>query len=263
MLSINLTLIDFIYKIYQILFYINNPKHNQTIVLQMCKIVSLLLSKSKEVIIEGDGKINKNRVITEKEFLLLNSSVCFFEKILYNFNTFFLEENDEIIINQVNKTIKKFNEIHKLCSDTIINIIKSVSDETINEFKQLDFTNYPFFTEKDYNSYIKKFSKLKKVYDSMIGCFENYDITEIYNKILNTFINNFYSLVSSKGRIEPDTMLRQFRNEMIYMRKLLKMFDLINTEEIREKIETISKMVNPNKIAKKKKDKNKEIKNNE
>ena len=97
----------------------------------------------------------------------------------------------------------------------------------------------------------------------MIGCFENYDITEIYNKILNTFINNFYSLVSSKGRIEPDTMLRQFRNEMIYMRKLLKMFDLINTEEIREKIETISKMVNPNKIAKKKKDKNKEIKNNE
>ena len=58
-------------------------------------------------------------------------------------------------------------------------------------------------------------------------------------------------------------MLIQFRNEMIYMRKLLKMFDLINTEEIREKIETISKMVNPNKIAKKKKDKNKEIKNNE
>lgn len=263
MLSINLFLIDFIYKTYQILFYINNPKHNQTIVLQMCKILSLLLSKSKDIFIEGDGKINKNRSITEKEFLLLNSSVCFFEKILYNFNTFFLEENDEIIINQVNKTIKKFNEMHKICSDTIINIIQSVSDETINEFKQLDFANYPFFTEKEYNSYIKKFSKLKKVYDSMIGCFENYDITEIYNKILNTFINNFYSLVISKGRIEPDTMLRQFRNEMIYMRKLLKMFDLINTEEIREKIETISKMVNPNKIAKKKKDKNKEIKNNE
>ena len=40
---------------------------------------------------------------------------------------------------------------------------------------------------------------------------------------------------------------------MTYIRKVLEMFDLINTKEYIEKIEELSIFVNPNKIPKKKK----------
>lgn len=255
----SLTLINFIYETYKILFFIKNARHNQTIILQLCKVIELFISKCKNEIVDGNGKIRKDqRPITEKEFLLLNSVSSCIEKIIFNFNISFLCENDEIITNQLNKTLKKLNEVHKSCSTTIVQLIQNLCEDTLKDFNELDFANYRIFTEKDYNTYVKKFSKLKKIYDNMINTFDNTDISDIYTQILTNFINDFYNVVAKKGRIEPDNMLRQFRNELIYMKKVIKLFDLVDTEKIREKIETISKMVNPNKISKKKKEKNKE-----
>lgn len=263
-INASLTLINFIYETYKILFFIKNPRHNQTIILQFCKVVELFISKCKSVIVDGDGKITKDqRQITEKEFLLLNSVSSCIEKIIFNFNISFLCENDEIITNQLNKTLKKLNEVHKSCSTTVVHLIQSLCEETLKDFNEMDFTNYRTFTEKDYNPYVKKFSKLKKIYDNMINTFDNTDISDIYTQILTNFINDFYNAVAKKGRIEPDNMLRQFRNELIYMKKVIKLFDLVDTEKMREKIEAVSKMVNPNKISKKKKEKNKEKENQE
>ena len=255
----SLILINFIYETYKILFFIKNARHNQTIILQLCKVIELFISKCKNEIVDGNGKIRKDqRPITENEFLLLNSVSSCIEKIIFNFNISFLCENDEIITNQLNKTLKKLNEVHKSCTTTIVQLIQNLCEDTLKDFNELDFANYRIFTEKDYNTYVKKFSKLKKIYDNMINTFDNTDISDIYTQILTNFINDFYNVVAKKGRIEPDNMLRQFRNELIYMKKVIKLFDLVDTEKIREKIETISKMVNPNKISKKKKEKNKE-----
>ena len=93
----------------------------------------------------------------------------------------------------------------------------------------------------------------------MVGAFSNNDIIELFTTVFETWFNSMDEIVKEKCRIEDDLQLKQFRTEMVYMKKVLKMFELINVEPYREKIEGMSKFVNPKKLPKKKKKENKEI----
>ena len=152
-----------------------------------------------------------------------------------------------------------FIEINQSCKEALSELLSQLREATINQFKELDFANYPTFKEKEYNSYIKRFSRMKKLYDNMVGAFSNNDIIELFTTVFETCFNSMDEIVKEKCRIEDDLQLKQFRTEMVYMKKVLKMFELIDVEPYREKIEGMSKFVNPKKLPKKKKKENKEI----
>ena len=138
--------------------------------------------------------------------------------------------------------------------------------EMINLFNELDFENYPIFQGKNYNEYIIKFSKMKKIYDNMKYAFLKNDIVEIFVMEFNNIIDAMEQIVEQRPNIEEDNQLKQFRREMFYMKKVFEMFDLIDVKDYQERIENISLYVNPDKTVKKKKkidkDKEKDSKNN-
>jgi chemotaxis protein histidine kinase CheA len=94
---------------------------------------------------------------------------------------------------------------------------------------------------------------MKKIYDCMKYSFLKNDIINIFIMEFNNIIETMEQIVQEKNNIEDDNQLKQFRREMVYMKKVLEMFDLINVSEYQERIENISKYVNPNKIMRKKK----------
>ena len=136
--------------------------------------------------------------------------------------------------------------------------------EMINLFNELDFENYPIFQGKNYNEYIIKFSKMKKIYDNKKYTLLKNDIVEIFVMKFNYINDAMEQIVEQRPNIEDDNQLKQFRREMFYMKKVFEMFDLIDVKDYQERIENISLYVNPDKIVKKKKkiDKDKEKDNN-
>lgn len=83
-------------------------------------------------------------------------------------------------------------------------------NETIKEFNSLSFSEYPTFTEKNYNVYIIKYGKLKKIYDSMLLSFEVQDTILLYNKNFTELFEQMNKIVNSKPKIENEEMLKQY-----------------------------------------------------
>ena len=63
----------------------------------------------------------------------------------------------------------------------------------------------------------------------------------------------FKKSVLDKGIIEKDDQLKQFRNEMNYIKKVFKFFSIIDCSKYKEILDELSIKVNPDKIPKKKK----------
>jgi hypothetical protein len=101
---------------------------------------------------------------------------------------------------------------------------------------------------------------MKKVYDNIINGFSNEEVKNIFENNFNIVFDNMDKILNGK-RINDDNMVKQFRMEMNYIKKVLKMFELIDVNEFKDKIEKFSQMINPEKIVKKRK-KKKENKNN-
>ena len=102
---------------------------------------------------------------------------------------------------------------------------------------------------------------MKKIYDIMVGCFLDEDIKMFFEPTFDGLFNKMDNIVQSKNIIEKDDQLKQFRNEMIYLKKLIKMFPLVEGDKYRKIIDNMSKNANPDKVKKKKekvKDKDKE-----
>ena len=250
LVKLTLEIIDFIYEVSYIIREVNNESIKEEYI-KKCYILSLsLLQKTRDIIMNNqDGKIKENKVITEKEISLFCSHCRIMNHILQNFLSMIPHKDIQDI----------FIEINQSCKEALSELLSQLREATINQFKELDFANYPTFKEKEYNSYIKRFSRMKKLYDNMIGAFSNNDIIELFTTVFETCFNSMDEIVKEKCRIEDDLQLKQFRTEMVYMKKVLKMFELINVEPYREKIEGMSKFVNPKKLPKKKKKENKEI----
>ena len=79
------------------------------------------------------------------------------------------------------------------------------------------------------------------------------DITKIFSEAFNNMINKFRQCVIDKGIIEKDDQLKQFRNELTYIKKVFKFFKMIDATKYIEIIDELSIKANPNKLPKKKK----------
>ena len=250
-----LYIIKFIYE--SLFMYSNLVDENYQNIIVVCtyKTINEILIMEKDIIINSiDGKINGIKIITEKESALLNSNVLVTKRALQTF-----------LIKYPYEEIKlTFEDVEKSSQYSMILLLNELVLEMINLFNELDFENYPIFQGKNYNEYIIKFSKMKKIYDNMKYAFLKNDIVEIFVMEFNNIIDAMEQIVEQRPNIEEDNQLKQFRREMFYMKKVFEMFDLIDVKDYQERIENISLYVNPDKIVKKKKkiDKDKEKDNN-
>ena len=243
-----LYILKFMYESF-FLFSRLKEKFRNNIITNVYKIINKIIFTFKSIIIDSsDGKINKKKLITEKESSLLNSIIFLLEIIL---NKFFIISPDKSLE-------KNLNEIKKSTQEMMIMLLNIIIKETIESFQSLNFENYPFFQNKQYNPYILKFTKMKKIYDNLLNGFRKEEIIEIYNKEFKELFEKMENVIHSKCKIENENELKQFRKEMNYIKKVLEMFDLIDTKEYINKIDTFSKFVNPNKVFKKKKKSEKE-----
>jgi hypothetical protein len=237
--------------------YSNLVDENYQNIIVVCtyKTINEILIMEKDIIINSiDGKINGIKIITEKESALLNSNVLVTKRALQTF-----------LIKYPYEEIKlTFEDVEKSSQYSMILLLNELVLEMINLFNELDFENYPIFQGKNYNEYIIKFSKMKKIYDNMKYAFLKKDIVEIFIMEFNNIIDAMEQIVEQRPNIEDDNQLKQFRREMFYMKKVFEMFDLIDVKDYQERIENISLYVNPDKIVKKKKkiEKEKEKDNN-
>ena len=238
-----LSILNFIYNVYKIIFYFKEKDYLNTILIQLIKILNNFISKIYNLIIENKkGKIF-NREINEKDFLLLNSICLILQNILFNFFT--LVQNNDNIIKSINKIINELNLIQIKCEEIFNKNLQNILNEIMNEFEKLDFKNYPNFKEKDFNSYIKKFNKIKNFYDLMLNCLEKKKINEIFKKFFEKFFINFNYKCQMKGTIENEKMLKQFRFELNYLKNIIKMFELNENEKFINLIDDISINSNP------------------
>ena len=238
-----LSILDFIYNVYKIIFYFKEKDYLNTILIQLIKILNNFISKIYNLIIENKkGKIF-NREINEKDFLLLNSICLILQNILFNFFT--LVQNNDNIIKNINKIINELNLIQIKCEEILNKNLQNILNEMMNEFEKLDFKNYPNHKEKDYNLYIKKFNKIKNFYDLMLNCLEKKKIKEIFSKFFEKFFINFNYKCQMKGTIENEKMLKQFRFELNYLKNIIKMFELKENEKFINLIDDISINSNP------------------
>ena len=240
--------------------YTNIPHKNlkESIINKIMKLTKDILIFTQDLVINNEtGKINNIKLITEKETALYYSDLFIIEKCIKNF----IDQNNSS--NYTKEVINTIASLKNTCNNIIIQLIDGVTQSFISEFNNVNLDNYKVFQSKtEYNSYIKKITPLKKVYDNIGNAFLEDDIRIIFTNGFDDMFTKFKDSVIKKGIFEKDDQLKQIRNEMSYLTKIFKFFSIIDSKKYKKIIEELSIKVNPNKLPKKKK-KNKQEKDDE
>ena len=231
--------------------YTNIPQQDlkNIIINKIMKVTKDILTFTKDIVINNEtGKINNTKQITEKETALYYSDLIIIQKCINNFTE--LNTNTNII----KEVIDTLNSLKTNCFDIILQLINEVTGSFITEFNTMNFNNYKVFqSSKEYNSYIKKLTPLKRLYDNIGNAFSEDDVKKIFSQSFDNMFNQFKQSVINKGIIEKDDQLKQIRNEMNYIKKIFKLFNIIDATKYKEIIDELIIKVNPNKLPKKKK----------
>ena len=197
------------------------------------------------------GKIN-DKQITEKETALYYSDLIIIQKSIKNFID--AKNFGNVLLVSIKDAVDTLNSIKSDCYKIIIQLTEEVSESFISEFNKLDFNNYKTFeNSKEYNSYTKKFTTFKKLYDNVGHAFLQEDINKIFSQTFDNMFIKFKQSVINKGIIEKDGQLKQFRNELTYIKKVFRLFSILDCGKYKEIIDELSIKANPNKLPKKKK----------
>ena len=95
----------------------------------------------------------------------------------------------------------------------------------------------------------------------MNNCFSKNAINKVFKEGFNNIFNKFNQSLDNKGIIELDEQLKQIRNEFNYIKKVLKLFPMVDCDEYKEIIDKLIIKINPDKLPttkKKKQTQNKE-----
>ena len=234
-----------------LIVYVNIPQKNlkDNIINKIMKLTKDILIFTKDIIINNEtGKINNIKQITEKETALYFSDLIIIQKCLKNF----IEENKNA--NNIKDVIETLNSLKTTCFDIITQLTNEVTTSFITEFNTLNFNNYKTFqSSKEYNSYIKKLTPLKRLFDNIGNAFMEDDVKKIFSQSFDNMFNQFKQSVINKGIIEKDDQLKQFRGEMNYIKKVFKLFNNIDCAKYKDIVDELIIKVNPNKLPKKKK----------
>ena len=241
--------IKYLYEYFVV--YANIPYTNlkEEILNKIMKLTKDILTFTKDIVINNEtGKINNIKIITEKETALYYSDLYIIEKCLKSL----VDQNKTSNISK--EVIDTLSSSKATCYDIITQLISGVISSFISDFNSLNFNNYKTFqSNKEYNSYVKKITPLKRVYDNLGNAFLEDDIKKIFSQAFDSMFNQFKEIVIKKGIIDKDEQLKQFRNEMNYLKKVFKLFCNIDSTKYKDIVDELIIKVNPNKLPKKKK----------
>ena len=237
-----------------LIIYTSSPEElRDNIINKIMKLSKDILLYSKEIIFNDSGKLN-DKQITEKETALYYSDLIIIQKCLKNFID--AKNYGNTLLTSIKDALDNLNNIKNTCCDIIEHLVQGVVESFLSDFNNLDFNNYKTFANaKEYNTYTKKLSILKKLYDNIGNTFLAEDIKKIFTNIFNNLFNKFKEMVIGKGIIEKDDQLKQFRNELNYIKKTFKLFNLVDCNKYKEIIDELITKANPDKLPKKKKKK--------
>ena len=87
----------------------------------------------------------------------------------------------------------------------------------------------------------------------MINCYEDTFMKETINKALDDFFDKFEDYILHGKKIEDENCLKQFKRDMVFLKKNLVFIDTIDISEIKDRIDNINKSVLPEWMRGKKK----------
>ena len=216
------------------------------IISAMYKEIKEKLELTKNIMINNkSGKVN-NKQITDKETCIYYSDLIIVQNILNQFLLFYPEQEVVSVINNLTTT----------CIDLIVQLINDTISKTIEDFNKLNFKKYPIVNGgKGYNNYVNYFTILKRIYDNMNNCFNKNQIIKIFKEAFDNLFNKFSQSINNKGIIEEDEQLKQIRSELNYIKKVLKLFKMVECEEFKNLLDKLIIDINPDKLPSLKKKK--------
>jgi hypothetical protein len=223
---------------------IDNGIRNDLIIC-MYKEIKEKLEQSKDIMINNKSGIVNNKQITDKEICIYYSDLTIVQSIINQFLLFYPQQELVSVLNNLTTT----------CIDLIVQLINDTIAKTFEDFNKLNFQNYPIVNGGKYNNYVNYFTVLKRIYDSMNNCFNENQINKIFKEAFNNLFSKISQSIDNKGIIDADEQLKQIRNEFNYIKKVLKLFVMIDCEEFKELIDQLIIKINPNKLPSTKKKK--------
>lgn len=206
LISLSLAEVKFLNECLE-LFLSFNQEYHYDILIKCSSIIEDIGLKSRDLIIEGKDSI-KEKKFTEKETALLCANINIIRQLFTSTFSFMSSNNDKAKI-ELDRLNNILIEISSVCKGAMIQLLNELIYLMINDLNSLDFANYPFYPGKDYNSYVKKFVRMIKLYETMLYSFDNNDIIMIFDDQLKHCFEQMEKVVNSKCKIEADNSLKQ------------------------------------------------------
>ena len=143
--------------------------------------------------------------------------------------------------------------------DSYIDLKNKSLNETITLYNEL-IKNYKAFVN-NYNKELESITdtlskKIDLLYDNMNNCYSVSEINKMFGEGFENILNKMKESINEKGIIDNDEELKQIRNEFNYIKKVFKLFPLVDCAKFKEITDEMIIKVNPDKLPVNKKKKN-------
>ena len=151
------------------------------------------------------------------------------------------------------------NEINRCCELSKKKLEDLIENHCINEaLNKLYEIKLPYYNvisgDVPVNEYcISYVSILKDIYESMNNCYQENFIKETMNKALDGFFEKFEDYILHGKKIEDENCLKQFKRDMVFLKKNLVFINIMDLSEVKNRIDNINKSVLPEWLRHKKK----------
>ena len=257
-LKCNQCSLDIIKTSYEVLklFSLLSPQTWGNILLHYKKLLSSYGQYQNDQILSG-----KNQVVSQTEISMTYSIIELIRQIRSKFTK---SESFNILIKHIDKKIvdefidlnNSFDNMIHSSKCKIMDLIDIHCVETaLKELESINLPNYKVVEgDVPVNSYALTIVKLiKSIYESMLNAYEESFIINTIKTSLKKFFDRLEKYIFKGQKIEKENCLKQFRKDMIFMKKNISSLTLVDMTEFKNRIDNINKMVLPENMFKNKK----------
>ena len=126
--------------------------------------------------------------------------------------------------------------------------------EALNKLNEIVLPNYNVVSgDVPVNQYALNYvGSLKDIYESMLNCYEDNFMKEMISKALDDFFDKFEDYILHGKKIEDTNCLKQFRRDMVFLKKNFKFIEVVDLTDLKNRIDNICKSVLPENLRPKK-----------
>jgi hypothetical protein len=211
--------IKYVYKFLYVYIVTKDSSLKKMLVDWLYKVTKDLLLYSEDIIVNNPtGLINNIKKVTEKEISLYFSDLLVIENCLKNFLSIYPDQDISEIL----------YELKNNCIDNIVDSLQKISEDIIQEFKNISLDSYPIHNNKEINNYAKFFNKFKKIYDDLENAFTSENIKEIFNNRFQILFSEFDQIIKDKNGIRNKKGFSQFKKDILFIKKIISIMDIID-----------------------------------